>query len=112
MEPEVAVESVDNQKQRNMVVRAIAAIFWLLLTMLIVNMIVGGVVGGMAGTEAGAGKSMADAANAGAIAGQQASAQFMSVHGGKVYLCELALWLALLLTGKYPWVSKYKKSKA
>ncbi|NRA25388.1 MAG: hypothetical protein HRU08_13145 [Oleispira sp.] len=52
--------------------------------------------------------SVGEAAGAGAAAGQQASAQFMAVHGGKVFLIELIVWLGLLITGKYPWVSKIK----
>jgi len=112
MEPEYIAGDSSSLEQRNIAIRVLAAIFWLFLTMLVVNIIVGAVIGGMAGTEAGAGKSLTDAANAGAVAGQQASAEFMSKHGGKVFLGELALWLTLLLMGKFPWVSKFKISSA
>ena len=95
--------------KRSMVVRVIAAIFWFIVTVLIVHMIVGGVIGGMAGAEVAPGKTISDSYNAGAVAGQQASMQFMNAHGGKVFLAECLLWLGLVITGKYPWVSKFKR---
>lgn len=112
MEIESSNVEQNNKTQRNIFIRVLAAIFWLLLTILIVHMIVGGVVGGMSGSEVGAGKSIGDAYKAGAAAGQQASINFFNAHGGKVFLIELALWVGLLITGRYPWVSKYKQSKA
>ena len=101
-------DSHSGQATRNIAIRVIAAVFWLLVTMLVVNMIVGGVVGAMAGAEAGAGQSIENAADAGARAGEQAAVEFMSNHGGKVLLFEIALWAGLVFTGKYPWVSKHK----
>ncbi len=103
------MDLLENRKQRNIAIRIISAIFWLLLTIFIGNLIVGGVIGGMAGSEVGAGKSMADAYNAGAVAGQQSVIKFMSDHGSKIFMLELIIWLVLSYTGKYPWVSKFKK---
>lgn len=80
------------------------------MTILVVQIIVGAIIGGMAGTEISGGQPMSigEAAGAGAAVGQKASEEFFMEHGGKVFLFDLFLWLALLITGKYPWVSKFK----
>ena len=68
--------------KRNLILRILAAIFWLLVTMLAINMLTGGIVGGMAGANVGTGMSMSEAFEAGAASGQQASTAFMNKHGG------------------------------
>lgn len=89
---------------RNIIIRICAAIFWLIVTYVVVQMIAGGIVGGIAGAKLEPGHTQ-DAAKVGA----EASMRFMEQHGLKLLLGELALWLGLTLTGKFPWVSKYRK---
>ena len=114
MESENIEVSTSDKVTRNIFIRIIAALFWFLVTIFIGHAIVGGVIGGMAGSEVsgGAAMSVGEAAGAGAAAGQQASAQFMQTHGGKVFLVELIFWLGMVITGKFPWVSKFKKASA
>ena len=114
MDTETLDTSPEVQQQRNIFIRVISAIFWLFVTMLTVQVIVGGVIGGMAGTEISGGQPMSvgEAAGAGAAAGQKAAEEFFIEHGGKVFLFNLFLWLALLITGKFPWVSKFKQPNA
>ncbi len=109
MEATESVQPEEQKNKRNIIIRILAGIFWFLVTVFVGHFIIGGVIGGMAGAQiSGTVMSVGEAAGAGAAAGQQASAQFMAVHGGKVFLIELIVWLGLLITGKYPWVSKIK----
>ena len=104
------MELSENREPRNIAIRIISAIFWLLLTIFIGNIIISGIVGGMAGSEVGAGKSMADAYAAGAVAGKQSAIKFMSEYGGIIFIVELVTWFVLCYMGKYPWVSKFKNN--
>ncbi len=112
MENNAPTDNAEPLEQRSILIRVIAAIIWLVITLLLVNMIIGFVLGGMAGAEVGAGKLLSEAISAGSTAGEHAAVQFYSKHGGKVFLGEIVLWVVLLVTGKYPWVSKYKASNA
>jgi len=64
----------------------------------------------MAGTELNTtGLSVSEVYSAGAQSGGTATTEFMKVHGLKVNLAGLVIWLALSITGILPGVSKFKK---
>jgi len=96
--------------KRNIFIRILSSIFWLIITMFLTLVIVSGVVGGMAGAGADtANLTPGEAYKAGAKAGGEKSTVFMADNSGKVLLSGLGIWLVLSVTGTYPWVSKYKK---
>jgi hypothetical protein len=99
--------------ERNIFIRIILAVIWLILTIFIGHILAGGIAGGMAGSEIPtAGLDMSGAYEAGQQAGAQAAAELMANHGGKIILAEVILWLVLLVLGFLPGTTKYKKKKS
>lgn len=98
--------------ERSLFIRIPCGFIWLIVTIILGHVIVGGIIGGMAGSEVDSSSlQISEAIQAGRNAGTDASQKFFTVHGGKVFLAELCVWLALLITGIYPGVGKLKRSR-
>jgi hypothetical protein len=96
--------------ERNLFIRILCGLTWLIVTIFLGHVVVGGIIGAIAGSEVSTSSlQFSDAYQAGRNAGSEASQKFFTEHGGKVFLAELCLWLALLITGIFPGVSKFKK---
>ena len=93
------------REKRNVFLRIVFSVLWLILIILTINMLLGGIVGGMAGAET---------ANfgAGRAAGRNASLEFFQNYGRYVFIGELIIWIVLSVSGKLPGTAKYKKVKA
>ena len=93
------------QTERNIFLRIVFSLLWLLPIMLVINIAVGAIVGGYAGSQT---VTFQD----GHAAGQQASVAFFQTYGRFVYIAELIIWLALCILGKLPGTSKFKNAKS
>jgi len=93
------------QPERNIFLRCVFSMLWLIPVMLVINITVGAIVGGFAG-------SQTVTFQEGHAAGQQASIAFFKAYGRFVYVTELIVWLALCVLGKLPGTSKFKKVKS
>jgi len=101
------------QSKRNIFIRIVLGIIWLVVTIFAGHILFGMVVGGLAGAGVhSAGLGLSGSYQAGSQAGSQATQEFFVNHGGKVFLLELLVWLILVVLGIYPGTSKYKKSNA
>ncbi len=90
-------------KERNIIIRVLAAFGWLIVIYFLTNIIIGGVVGGIAG-------SSTETYDAGYIAGQNASIEFFQNYGLIILLCQIALFTFLAYRGLLPGTTKYKDS--
>jgi len=93
-----------SQIKRNVFLRILFSILWLVPIMLIINVIVGAFVGGMAGAET-------TSFETGRIAGEEASLEFFQNYGRYVFIVEVIVWAALSILGKLPGTARYKKLK-
>ena len=92
------------QAERNIFLRCVFSVLWLIPVVLVINIAIGAIVGGFAG-------SQTVTFQEGHAAGQQASMAFFQAYGRFIYIAELIVWLALCVLGKLPGTSKFKKIK-
>lgn len=85
--------------ERNIFLRIIFSLLWLLPIMLVINISVGAIIGGYAGSQT---VTVQD----GYSAGQQASIAFFQAYGHFVYIAEIITWLTLCVLGKLPGTSR------
>lgn len=101
----------NNTKKRNIFIRILCALGWLIVTIFLGHAVVGGIVGGLAGSSLEPPTSISEAYQAGAEAGRTAAQAFMVKHGGDLFLGEIIVWVGLVIFGVYPGTGKYKKVK-
>jgi hypothetical protein len=97
-------------KKRNIFLRILFSIIWLIPLVLIVNVVIGAVIGGFAGSGVETTGNVQIDYEAGYQAGQSATNDFFSKYGGIVFFIQMSLWLALSILGILPGTGKYKKS--
>lgn len=90
------------REPRNLIVRALLLLIWLLIFYFVTAMLVGAVVGGIAGAHT-------NTAQQGYIAGQQATIAFFHQYGHVVQLVQLITFALLAFLGIFPGTGKYKK---
>ena len=96
--------------KRNIFIRVFSGIFWLILTVFIIFSIAGAILGLIDGTELfTAVMTVSETNNAWTPADGNVGTRFVAIHGGKVMLVCLVVWLLMSFFGIYPGVSKYKK---
>lgn len=88
-------------KPRNIIIRILAALGWLILIYFVSNILIGAIIGGIAG-------SGTTSYEAGRAAGYQASVAFFQNYGLFVLIGQIALFALLAFLGKLPGTSKYK----
>jgi len=89
---------------RSLFVRILFGFLWLVAFYFLTNMLIGGVVGGIAG-------SSTNFFEAGASAGQKASADFFQKYGLIVMLVQVLAFAGLCGFGVLPGTGRYKKLK-
>ncbi len=90
--------------RRNIAVRIVFSLLWLILLIFVIHIVVGVIVGAMAG-------SNVTTFEEGAVVGEAASVAFFSAYGQFVYVGELVLWLLLSVLGMLPGTAKYKRAR-
>ena len=89
-------------EKRNIIIRLLAGLGWLILIYFITNMSIGAIVGGIAA-------SGSENYEAAFIAGQNASINFFRNYGLFVLIGQLVLFVVLAFAGLLPGTTKYKK---
>ena len=97
-------EETGDRTTRNLWVRVLAAIGWLILIYFLSNVLVGGIVGAVAGAGT-------DGFEAGRVAGEEASIEFFQEYGLLVLIGQITLFSALAFAGKLPGTKKFKRAK-
>jgi hypothetical protein len=92
-------------KSRNLLIRVLTAIGWLILIYFVSNMLIGGIVGGIAG----AGTSGFEE---GKVAGARASTEFFQEYGRFVLLGQVGVFSFLAFNGKLPGTTKFRNNES
>lgn len=95
----------DSRVRRNIIVRILFSLLWLLPVIYGIFAIVGAVLGAVAGYNAGTMDQPTDAAH-------ESARQFFENYRGKMLFMSVVVWMGLSIIGVLPGTSKFKRTKA